>query len=349
MAGRSKLNPEKLIALSADPAGATAGDAYWNTNSKAVRVHDGTGWKSFVAATISSTAPSSPALNELWVDTNEPGSIELGDFSSTTPSVPASGLKLFARSRAGRRTLAQVGPSGIDYSMQPNLWGNTVALMRPNGNATTLSVIGITATAIGTATTASVASTSDLASVRRLSYVSAAAAGSSGGVRGSANLWWRGNAAGRGGFFTVIRFGLATIPATRRWFVGMHPAGAPANADPSAILNMIGVGQDVGDTTIKFMHNDGTGTATKSDGSSVLSSPAADEVWEVRIFCAPNSSQVSMSIERVMGTAALSEYTATTDLPSSTTFMAPILWANNGTTASAIDPHLVGLYIESDN
>lgn len=48
-------------------------------------------------------------------------------------------------------------------------------------------------------------------------------------------------------------------------------------------------------------------------------------------------------------TAALSEYTATTDLPSSTTFMAPILWANNGTTASAIDPHLVGLYIESDN
>lgn len=302
-----------------------------------------------IKGVVQSTAPSSPPTDFIWFDTSEPGVQEVGDFSTTTPSVPSSGIKLFARSRAGRRTLAQVGPSGIDYSMQPNLWGNAVALMRPNGNATTLSVIGITATAIGTATTASVASTSDLASVRRLSYISAATAGSSGGVRGSANLWWRGNAAGRGGFFTVIRFGLATIPATRRWFVGMQNAGAPANADPSAILNMIGIGQDVGDTTIKFMHNDGTGVATKSDGSSALSSPAANEVWEARIFCPPNASQVSMSIERVLGTAALSEYTATTDLPSSTTFMAPILWANNGTTASAIDPHLVGLYIESDN
>lgn len=298
---------------------------------------------------VQSTAPSSPPSNYLWVDTSEPGVLEIGDYSTTTPAVPTTGAKIFARSRAGRRTLAQIGPSGIDYSMQPNLWGNAVALMRPNGNATTLSVIGVTATAIGTATTANVASTSDLASVRRLSYISSATAGTSGGVRGSANLWWRGNAAGRGGFFFVMRFGLATITATRRWFVGMQNAGAPANADPSAIINMIGVGQDVGDTTIQFMHNDGTGVATKNAGSSTLSSIAANEVWEVRIFCAPNGSTVSMSVERVMGTPALSEYTATTDLPSSTTFMAPILWANNGTTASAIDPHLVGLYIESDN
>lgn len=271
---------------------------------------------------------------------------QVPEVTTTTPAAPAAGVKIFARKRAGRRRLSQVGPSGLDYPFQPGLDSNRASWMLPNGNSTTLSVTGLVATAIGTATTANWSNASLLQSLKRLSYISAATAGSSGGVKHNVLQWWRGNAAGLGGFFLVWRFGFASIPATWRFFVGLYGSTTnPANGDPSALVNLIGVGKDTADTAPQFMHNDGSGTATKS--SSALALPAANEVWEMRAFCAPNDTKVDLSIAR-LNTSNLAEYTATTDLPANTQGLLPILWANNGSTAAAIDPVLVSMYIETD-
>lgn len=222
-----------------------------------------------------------------------------------------------------------------------------VMLVEGIAGSSTPTVQGITTTAIGTATATTWGTSNALASVQRISYVSAGAAGSSGGVRGaSTSPVWRGNATGLGGFVVVVRFGFATIPATRRWFCGVA-LNAPTNADPSSFTSLIGVGQDAADTLVQFMHNDAAGTATKS--SSGVSSPVVGEVWEVRITHAPNGSQAFMSLARVSGSGIYAEYTtgASTDLPSSTSALFPVLWANNASTASLIDPHLVRMYVET--
>jgi hypothetical protein len=255
---------------------------------------------------------------------------------------------MFSRKLA-RNLPAFMGPSGVDSSIQPHLGVNTCAFLRPSGNGTVLTSQGIVVTAGGTATAANWANTSLLASLKRLSYISAATAGASGGLREAVLKYWRGNAAGLGGFHVIARFGFATIPATRRWFVGLYGiTTAPANADPSSFINTIGVGQDVGDTAIQFMHNDGLLTATKT--SSTLASPAANEVIDVRIFAAPNSSKVEMSVMKVNQASTTFVYDSgvSTDLPAATQGLALHMWANNGTTAAAIDMHLVSLYAETD-
>jgi len=270
----------------------------------------------------------------------------LPEYATGQPATPTTGATIFTRNRA-RYALGYVDPNGEDRLLQPALWNNTVNFLLPNGNGTTLGAMGLAATAIGTATAANWSNASLLQSLKRLSYISAATAGSSGGVKHNVLQWWRGNAAGLGGFFFSCRFGFATIPATWRFFVGMYGSTTnPANGDPSALVNLIGVGKDAADTAPQFMHNDGTATATKS--SSALALPAANEVWEVRVFCPANASNVRMSVERLNAAGVIATYNATTDLPANTQGLLPILWANNGTTAAAIDPVLVSMYLETD-
>jgi hypothetical protein len=279
------------------------------------------------------------------------GRLNLGPYTSTTPSAPTTGVTLFSRFKAGRNLPAFIGPSGLESSLQPHFAANCVSFVRPSGNGTVIASQGIVVTATGTATAANWANTSFLASLKRISYVSAATAGSSGGMREAVLKYWRGNAAGLGGFDIRFRFGFATISTTRRWFVGLvGVTTALASAEPSTNANILGVGQDTADTTVQFMHKNSTaGTAVKSVGSTSLSSPAVNEVWDVRIFAAPNASSVTMSVEKLNG-GSYSEYTTgvSTDIPANTQGLALQLWANNGTTAAIIDPHLVSLYAETD-
>lgn len=264
-----------------------------------------------------------------------------------SPNTPSTGLTLFARKRAGRRRLNWLGPSGLDAPAQAGLDVNRVSWLRPAGGSTTITSVGWpTPTAIGTATTAAFSTASYLQSLARLSYVSAATAGSSGGVKVNVLQYWLGNGSGLGGFYFCCRFGLATIPATWRFFCGLYGSTTnPSNADPSTQSNLIGVLKDAGDTALQTFTK-GAGSSNKT--TTGLSLPAANEVWEVRIFSAPNSGSVDISLEKLNAAGSLAEATYSTNLPSTTQLLLPILWANNGTTAAAIDPHLVSLYVETD-
>ena len=143
-----------------------------------------------------------------------------------SPSPPAAdSLAIYASKLAGRMMLAQMGPSGLNTTLQPNLSGNKVALWMPPGNATTApGVFGMAAlTATGTATTRSVATTNMLTRMTRLAYVSAATAGSLSGAREAAAKYTTGAGSGLGGFFARYRFAPsdAAAVAGARMFVGL--------------------------------------------------------------------------------------------------------------------------------
>jgi len=278
------------------------------------------------------------------------GTVILSDFNSTTPNLPSSGSKIFSRYQGGRRMTAQISPSGVDYSFQPFFATNKIGWWSATGNGTTVNLVNFNNTATGTATTRNLASTNLFTSMRRVGYVSASnPAGSSSGTRHGAQQFWLGNAAKLGGFFYVVRFGSTSSVATQRLFIGLIASTAViGNVDPSTSVNILGFGADSADTNFTFMHNDSTGTATKDTlTGNVSAKTASTDMFEIRIFCAPNGTTIYYSIEN-LSNLSYSEGYATTDLPSNTTLLSPQIWINNGTTASAVGIDIVSQYIETD-
>lgn len=273
----------------------------------------------------------------------------LGEASAVNPAAPAAGSTIFAKYRAGRRMAAQIGPSGVSYTLQPSLWDNKVSWWSAFGNGTTVSAIGINNTTTGTATARNVATNTFAASLRQVAYVSAATAGSSAGTRHGAAQFYSGDAAGRGGYFYVARFVVDTVAAGMRWFVGLlNGVAVIGNVNPSSQLNMIGFGIDAGQTTVRFFNNDGAGVATATDMGASFPATTVGAVYEVRIFCPPNGGTISYSIER-LDSAALAEGSVSADVPSNTTLLSPQMWINNGATAAAVAIGVITQYIETDN
>lgn len=280
---------------------------------------------------------------------NAAGFATVGEASSTTPAAPAAGATAFARLRAGRSMLSQIGPVGIDYQCQPFLASPKIGWWTALGNSTTLASNGLGISSTGTATIRNVAVTNFATSLRQLAYVSGSGAGSSCGSRHNALQFYRGDAAGRAGFFYVARFVIDTVQTNMRWFVGMYGTAAViGSVNPSTLLNIVGFGIDSGQTTVRFFYNDGSGTASSSDMGASFPATTANVVYEVRIYSPPNGSAVYYSIER-LDSAALAEGNQTTDIPANTTLLSPQIWMNNGTTAAAVAIAIVSQYIETDN
>lgn len=274
---------------------------------------------------------------------------------SADPSAPAATLlRLYSKTIAGKILPAFVGPSGLESSLQPNLARNKFALFTPAGNSTTITAIGAAAlTATGTATAANVATTNLHTWMKGLEYlVTTPSTTAVAGFRGPANQYGTGNAAGRGGFFLVCRWGPATGVATgtNRAFVGFTGStSAPTDVQPSSLTNMFGMGWDAADTNIQFMYNDGSGTATKVDLGASFPRPTADrtEVYEIALFCASNTTTIYYQITNLT-TGAVATGSVTTDIPSNTTLLSPRGWMSVGGTSSVIGIALKSLYIETD-
>lgn len=271
----------------------------------------------------------------------------------STPSTPASGVKVFGRSLAGRVLPAWVGPDGTDTAAQSSLARNKIGQWVSVGNTSSpLTTIGLqTPVFTGTSTARNVGTAGFYDGLRRTAYLTAATAGSSAGIRNGVRQWWRGNAAKAGGFFFVCRFGFsdaAPISDARAFLGFVAVTGALANADPSSNTSILGVGHDSADTQLQFYHNDASGTATKSAcGAAFPVATSATDAYEIIIFCAPNASDVTFRLTNLT-TGDVVSYTATTDLPTNTTLLAIQLWRNNGATAAQAALDVMGVYIETD-
>ncbi len=293
-------------------------------------------------------------------DSTNPGVIKAGDQVLTTgvktvdaigvgasaPAAPSAGVRIASIKRAGRTLPAFQGPNG---TLQRMLVGKRSAMTMSNGGAGTLINLGL-ALNVGVAFNGALwANTNIRTQAQRSTTTSGASAGSSITWRETVNKYSRGASAGLGGFHLVCRMGFSAIPATFRWFFGLRSIStAIGNIDPSSMVDMIGIGQDVGDTNVKFMHNDSSGTATKDNGSNAMTPPTTSDWLELQIYCAPNDTSVYMSAEKLNG-GTLTEYTATgSELPANTLGLTVHGWANNESTAADVTNDFGFLYIETD-
>lgn len=266
----------------------------------------------------------------------------------SNPSVPAGGLLLWNRPIAGRQMPRWMGPAGLDVAAQPALFGNGVYMVAP-GTSTAMNVWGGPAlTAVGTVSHPTLAATDARNQMSRANCVSAGTANSAAELRAAFARVWRGDAAGLGGFFARMRFAFSTTTALQRGFFGLTGStGAIATTQaPSALTSCIGVGWDSADTNLIVMHNDASGACTEVDlGANFPINTSS--VYDLSLFAAPNSDRIGWQVQR-LNTGHTASGEATTDLPPSTTFLAPHAYMNNGGTAAAVGLDLARLYIETD-
>jgi hypothetical protein len=279
------------------------------------------------------------------------GVLELA--TTTDTGAAASGqLNIYAKDIAGRVMPKWVGPSGVDTPFQPFIGFNKISIWTALGNGTTVSNINFGVTNTGTPTARNVATTNLFTTMRRLAFVSAATAGSSAGTRHNALQFWRGNAAGLGGFFYTARFGIsdAAAVANARMFVGLYGSAAViGNVNPSTLTNIIGVGTDSAQTTLRIMYNDAAGAASTIDlGANFPANTLSTDMYELVLYTPPNGSSISYRVTR-LNTGDKVEGTLATDIPANTQLLSPQVWRNNGTTLAAVAIDLVSQYIETDN
>lgn len=224
----------------------------------------------------------------------------------------------------------------------------------PAGNGTAVTADGALGLSVtGTATAANVATTNIHTALRRIDYlVTTAAANAIASFRLTANQFWRGNAAGMGGFHFLCQYGPATgvATSTSRAFVGLSAlTTAPTDVEPSTLLTMIGMGWDAADTNIQLMRNDGTGTATKIDLGANFPVPTADrtKAYELQLYCEPNGSSIAWEVTG-LGTNDVASGSVSTDIPASTDLLSPRGWLSVGGTSSVIGIALMNMWIETE-
>lgn len=273
------------------------------------------------------------------------------DALSSMPGAPAAGkLSLYGRLRHGRAYLDVQGPNGRDWPVQPFLGLNKVVMHLPE-NGTTIRTWGMPVTNVGTVSHPTLAATNLLTSMRRWRLTSAATANSAAENRAAQTLVWRGNAAGRGGFTFIARFGITTNPSnTGRGFFGLTSAtgATPTTQVPSALTNCVGLMWDIAaETNFYIGHNDGAGSCTRVDLGANFPVNDAAAVYTLYLYCGPNDSKICYRVVRE-DTGDVADGELTTDLPSNTTFLTYHLYMNNGGTAIAVAFDCAGVYLESD-
>ncbi len=244
--------------------------------------------------------------------------VDITGISAEPSSPAASTLRIYSKKVSGRMLPKWRSPSGLDTCFQPAMFGNHVTLWSPQTTSGTWFGSIFTAIAAGVATLPT--TTNRYTSLRRAVFTVATGANLQNSIR-SENMFYRGNAAGQGGFFSFVRFGFTTWTSNNRLFVGFT-AGTTAvtTGNPSALTNIAGFGIDQGDTAITFMHNDGAGTAAKETISG-QPSLASSNAYDAFIFCAPNSSEIFYRLDDITAGTTIIDSSVTTELPVDTTML----------------------------
>ncbi len=270
---------------------------------------------------------------------------------SSEPSAPTGGIIPYSKNIAGRSLPKFVGPAGMDSPLQPALFGNNVVMWLP-GTGTTLAVnFGTSFTArniTGAQSHPAPASTNMYTSMRRAEFAAGAVAGQASGIQGSVAQFWRGNAAGLGGFYFFARIGspASGAAAGSRFFVGLSSRNATTAVDFAGVPNTVGLCADSGDTNWQLLCVDGSTVASKYDTGLAKTTTAV--VLDFYMFCKPNDSKVTFRlVRRDTDVVVVDNVERTSNLPASTTFMYP--WLNaSSSTANASTLGMNRLYVESD-
>jgi hypothetical protein len=212
--------------------------------------------------------------------------------------------------------------------------GLNVRCLPGSGNA--FSVLGIPApTNTGTLSTPALAATNQLTSTRRTLISTGTTAGTVASSRIGTGLCWRGNAANKGGFQLIWRFGAEVLAAGNRAFVGLrNVVGAPTNIDPlaSTAQGVIGLAINANTGNWNLANNvSGTAPTVLDLGSDFPVNTTS--VFEMILSSIPNGSGIDYIIKNLATDATVSN-TLTTNIPTQIEFLAPAIWVTNNTTAA---------------
>lgn len=307
-------------------------------------------WATAAAVRVSLTGPASRILqldNEL--------AYSLPTVAAEPSAPPASTLKVYAKSIAGRMLPKIMGPSGIDTILQVGLSGNSVFLVAPASGTTAPTVVGGTLTTAATMSLQQTfASANPWQATARKRFQTSTTAGNLSGMRTAYTQWFRGNAAGFGGFFFRARLGQNINLNGAQAFVGLCASTAALGTGAgsvAALLNMCGMGYDTTDASTGnwfFYRNDGTGTATKVDLGATNAARNTTHGYDLIMFMAPNSSELFVRIVNLHSGAVVLDTSYATDLPAVNTGMAFKAEVNNGAVAAAANLEIAKVYIETD-
>lgn len=275
---------------------------------------------------------------------------------SAEPTVPSAGnLHLYSKSIAGRILPKWLGPSGVDTSFQANFGFNRIALVNPAGGTTLTTAVNAFATAFtntGTVANPTPTGTNALTSTRRTTFSSGATAGTVASHRQSTLMVWRGNnvAYAPGGFFYTIRFGTSVLASGNRAFIGLADSvAAPTNVDPTTATapGKVGLAINANSGNWKFVHNV-TGTAPTVTDLGASFPVNTTSLYELVLYSKPNDTLINYRVTNMSTGAQVTGATLTTNIPSATTFLAPLFWITNNATAAAAIIDFGGWYLESD-
>lgn len=294
-----------------------------------------------------------------WDNTNAVldlgGTMQIGAVASE-PAAPAAGHgKLYAKDIASRIVPKWIGPSGFDYVLQASLGQNRVAMWR-GGATTTATTFASTVGSMpytGASPTAptipALAATNLKAQTFRSVISTGATAGGIAYIRANQQSFWRGNAAGLGGFYVVHRFSLAALQAGQRTFAGIVDLAAnPTNIDPVTTTTPGGIGMAINTNSGNWnlVHNvTGAARTAISLGASFPVNTA--DMFELALFCPPQCSAIGYRATN-LSTGAQTSGSLSTNIPANTTFLAPALWITNNATAAAATMDFVSTYVETD-
>lgn len=289
------------------------------------------------------------------------------DYALVLPAAPvnppppaADSLQFYARKISGRMLPKWMPPSGLDTPVQPALFGNNVVLYMPNTGTTAGLNLGAP-WAVGTTVSHPTPSSTAPAMYNQLKRTRSAnvvtttnqVLGVSSIVTGAAQFW-RGNAAGLGGFFFFARFSIDLWPAASvRMFSGLHSGTtALVASDTLPAVSMCGLWHDTTQaaTVLNFTTKDGT--TANSTAITLNSALAAGQVFDFYMYLKPNDSTLYYRLDDVVVGNTLVDSSTTTNIPATTTFMGPSVTMSNGTaniTAATVAIGVNRIYVESDH
>ena len=250
--------------------------------------------------------------------------------SNSVPSTPASGsITIFAEDYAGRVLPSAIGPSGVDYTIQSALYGNTTYMWLP-GTGVTLAIAWGTSwnsrnVGTGAQSYPVKGATNSMTSLNRMNFSTGTTIASASGVQSTNTVAWMGNAAGLGGFLFFARFGLESLGtgatgSSYRAMVGLAANAVALAAEPSSLINSVMVGKDQLDVNWFVMTRNGTTGFNKINTGIAIT---AAQILDVYIHSAPNSQSVKVYIRNGDTGADLyvSPTPITTNLPVNTVFL----------------------------
>lgn len=300
---------------------------------------------------------------QLFTNPRHPG---YDDFATIAdPAAPASDtLRIYGKNVAGRMFPKWIGPSGLDTTFQPSFFQNRILMYVPStGTTGTGSGAGIGPiwTSGGTVNHPTPSSTTPARSnqMRRTRYANVVTTTNQTlGIKAAAAdtlNYWRGNAAGLGGFFYSARFIVELYAAsTVRLFAGLVASSATyVVASDTVLNNTCGLWHDTTDPStgagaFNFVTRDAT-TTTKQQ-ITLANAIAAGNSYDFYMFCAPNGTTIYWRLDDVVNAVTYEDSTTTT-LPVNTAFMGPQCAMSNGTaniTVTTVAIGVAGVYTESD-